>query len=94
MIEWPDNAKLFPNVRANLDKLRDSGPLRELDASKDTWRFESLPWSADYPFRLLLRNERREVVEVTLSSPGFWRIAPVPEEPHVIEPADLVGTSA
>ncbi len=73
MLLWPHEEHLPALVRANLMRLRDTGPMRELEASRETWTFECLPWSVEPPLHLVLRNERFEPLELVIEGDGQWR---------------------
>jgi hypothetical protein len=82
MIRWPHARALPPDVRANLERLRGSVALAELEAGSEAWAFEILPWSDTYPLRLRFRNQRSEPLEVVIDADGLWRRSRPLEDPR------------
>ena len=73
MIRWPREDRLPELVRSNLRRARGCAALKEREADRETWTFELLPWSSEYPLRMTLRNERFEPFEIVIDADGVWR---------------------
>jgi hypothetical protein len=72
MIRWPTSPSLGPQVQANLEHLKGNVALLDLEADRETWTFESLPWCDERPLRLLLRNSHFEPLEIVLNEDRTW----------------------
>jgi hypothetical protein len=88
MIRWPKAEGLPTHVRVNLEHVKGSGALLDLEADPETWIFEGLPWSEQYPLRLILRNSRFESFEIILDEAGVWRRSRLPEVPRYPTPPE------
>lgn len=86
MIRWPTGERLPAHVRANLEHLKGSAALLNLEADPDTWFFDALPWSEEHPLRLILRNSRFEPLEIIFDADGVWRRQWLPEVPRFSVP--------
>ena len=84
MLVWPKSSRITPAVRANLERLRDSAALKELEADTMTWTFDGLPWSLDRPFSVSFRNAKGEPLEVIFDDTGLWRFEHPEEVPRYI----------
>ncbi|MGH7436254.1 MAG: hypothetical protein ACRENE_11320 [Polyangiaceae bacterium] len=82
MLVWPNSSRLTPGVRANLERLRESGAFKELQADTVTWTFDGLPWSTERPFRMSFRNAKGEPLEVVFEETGLWRFERPEEVPR------------
>jgi hypothetical protein len=86
VIRWPTGEGLPAHVGANLEHLKGSGVLVDLEADPDTWIFDALPWSEEPPLRLVLRNSRFEPLEIVLDADGMWRRRRLPSVPRFPAP--------
>jgi hypothetical protein len=83
MIVWPDEKRMKSEGREGVRRFRDTSAAAELEASKEKWTVIAWPWTSEPPLRVMLENERHEVVSVTMNEGGMWLLADEARSVHI-----------
>ncbi len=89
MIRYPNEDRLPPAARDNIDRFKRSSIAAELDSSTETWSLDNWPWLEEPPHRFVFRNAQHEGKEVIFRENGSWSVNVIDELPK-IRPQNLV----
>lgn len=88
MIHWPDEQRLNPGVRELLVHFRATSAAAQLEAHGATWELEASSWVAEWPERLIWRNDEGHEAVFVREEDGTWRFMAMPNEPVKPNPMD------
>ncbi len=93
MIRWPDERRCGPAARKSLPQFRATSAAEDLAADPHTWELEATSWLAEFPVRLLWRNEEGREVRFTVEETGLWTLVPCETFPVPPNPDDPLSTA-
>lgn len=83
MIRYPNEDRLPPAARDNVDRFKRSSIAAELESETETWSLDNWPWFDEPPHRFVFRNEQHEGKEVTFRAGGSWTVNNIDESPKI-----------